>query len=287
MSDVLWIDGRFTTTDEKVIAVEDRGFQFGDGVYEVMKLLHGAPLFVAKHFARMQSGLDQVEIPCPWTEAEFVALCRDLVARTSFPDGLIYVQVTRGESQRVHFWPEPVRPTALGYTRAYRFPDARRKKTGAAVITTPEIRWRLCNIKSTNLLANALAKKSAQRAGAEEVLFVDGGEVKEGASSSFFAVRDGRLITHPADPSILPGTVRDEVITLALKKKIRVDERPVYENELFSLDEAFLTSTSQAVLPIVSIDGRAVGSGRRGEITGTLQKLYDELEEREAKTRRR
>lgn len=283
LADVLWINGRFTTTDERVIGVEDRGFQFGDGVYEVLKLLSGAPLFAPRHFARMQRGLEQIEVPCPWTEAEFLSLSRELAARTSFRDGLVYFQVTRGESKRAHFWPEPVQPTAIGYTRAFRFPDRSKKERGAVVITTPEVRWKFCNIKSTNLLPNALAKKSAQRAGAEEALFVEGGEVREGASSTFFAVREGRLITHPADQSILPGTVRDEVITLALDEKIRVDERPVREKELYALDEAFLTSTSQAVMPIVAIDGRAVGDGRRGPITEMLQKLFDELEQREAR----
>ncbi|HVR43038.1 MAG TPA: aminotransferase class IV [Thermoanaerobaculia bacterium] len=278
MPDILYINGRWTTTDEKVIGVEDRGLQFGDSVYEVMKFVRRRPIFVAEHHARLSRGLELVEIPLPWSADELRSVCTELVGRTSFDEGLLYVQVTRGETPRNHFWPEPLTPTTIAYTRSHRFPDAAKKKRGATVITVPEMRWRGCNIKSTNLLPNAMAKKQAQRAGAEEALFVEEGEVREGASATFFAIREGRLITHPADSSILPGTVRDQVISIALAEKIRVDERPVRENELYALDEAFMTSTSLAVMPITSIDGRSVGNGRRGELTEHLQHLYDEIE---------
>jgi D-alanine transaminase len=277
--DVLYFNGRFTTTAERVIGVEDRGFQFGDGVYEVLKFLRKVPLFTAEHYGRLCAGLRELEIRNPFPDAEsFGGVVDGLLKRTPFPEGLVYIQITRGESERAHFYPENIDPTVAIYSRRFTFPDAAKKQRGIAAITAPDTRWSHCNVKSLNLLGNVLAKKRAQRAGAEESLFLDGGLVTEGASSTFFAVRDGRLITHPADRGILPGTVRDHVISIALREKIRVDERPVHENELFSLDEAFLTSTSQGVMPITTIDGRSIGEGVRGEVTGRLQSAFDQLE---------
>ena len=283
MADVLWINGRFTTTDERVLGVEDRGFQFGDAVYEVFKFTGRRPAFMGEHFRRLQQGLDELEIGHPWTDVRaFEAVMRELVARTAFDTGIVYIQVTRGEAERKHFWPEGIAPTAVAYSRSMTFPDAAKKDLGIKVMTTADRRWHGCDIKSVNLLGNAIAKKQAQRAGVDEALLLADGTVREGASSNFFAVRGGRLITHPLDQHILPGVVRDKVIDLALDHKIRVDERPLREAELFDLDEAFITSTTQAVMPITEVDGRVIGNGRCGAVTRRLQELFDELEARVA-----
>ena len=282
MADVLWFNGRFTTTAERVIGVEDRGFQFGDAVYEVFKFIGKRPVFLDDHFRRMDRGLGEIEIKNPWTPASFAAMTAGILDRTEFDDGIVYVQVTRGESERAHFWLEDVAPTALAYSRRMKFPDEVKKERGIKVITTTDQRWLHCDVKSVNLLANALAKKKAQRAGAEEALLLADGSVREGASASFFVVRGGRLITHPLDEHILPGVVRDRTIGLALAARIRVDERPLREAELFDLDEAFITSTSMGVMPVTEIDGRVIGNSRRGEITALLQKQFDELELRDA-----
>jgi len=260
--------------------VEDRGFQFGDAVYEVFKFLGRRPIFLPEHHRRMERGLREIEIPSPWSEIEFAAVTRELLDRSAFADGIVYVQVSRGEAQRLHFYPEGMKPTVVAYSRRFNFPDAAAKERGIAVITTDDLRWKQCHVKSTNLLANALAKKKAQRAGAVEAIFISEGIVREGGSSSFFAVRDGRVITHPLDEHILPGVVRDQVIRLALAAKIRVDERPPREDELFDLDEAFITSTTMGVMPVTEIDGRIIANSRRGEVTTTLQRLLDELESR-------
>lgn len=280
MSDVLWFNGRFTTTDERVLGVEDRGFQFADSVYEVFKFLRKRPIFLREHFRRMEKGLRRIEIPPPWKdETAFQTTMRELLERTAFDDGIVYIQVTRGEAERAHFWPETMKPTALAYSRTFRFPDAAKKERGIKVITTSDYRWHYCSVKSTNLLANALAKKQAQRAGADEVILLAGdGTVREGASSSFFAVKNGRLVTHPVDDAILAGVVRDRAIDLALGAKIPVDERFLREAELFDLDEAFITSTTQGVMPVSEIDGRVIGNSRRGEVTARVQQLFDALE---------
>ena len=278
MPDVLYFNGRFTTTDERVLGVEDRGFQFGDAIYEIFKFLGKRPIFLSEHYRRFERGLRDIEIRNTWPEDEFTKTMHELLARTAFDDGIVYVQVSRGEATRAHFWPEESEPTRVAYSRAFRFPDAMKKERGIKVITTLDRRWHFCNVKSVNLLGNAMAKKEAQRAGAEEAILLAEGFVREGASSSFFAVRNGGIVTHPLDEHILPGVVRDRVIGLALGAKIRVDERPLREAELFDLDEAFITSTTQGVMPVTEIDGRIIGNSRRGEVTTRLQEKFDQLE---------
>lgn len=281
MADALYFNGRFTTTDERVLGVEDRGFQFGDAVYEVFKFLGKQPILILDHFHRLERGLREIEIRNPWDEASFRRTVGDLLARTAFRDGIVYIQVSRGEGERTHFYSDNMRPTALAYSRRFVFPDAARKERGIAVMTTADLRWKQCHVKTVNLLANALAKKKAQRAGAHEALLVDEGTVREGATASFFVVHRGNLITHPLDEHILPGVVRDRVIGLALAAKIGVDERPLRETELFDLDEAFITNTTMGVMPVTEIDGRVIGNGHRGEITEELQRLFDALEAQE------
>ncbi len=280
MADVLYFNGRFTTTDERVLGVEDRGFQFGDSVYEVFKFTGRRPVFLLEHFRRLQQGLDQLEIRCPFSEESWGATMGEILERTAFEDGIVYIQVTRGEAARAHFWPEGLEPTVVAYSRAFQFPDAAKKERGMRVVTTADPRWHFCNVKSVNLLGNALAKKHAQRAGAEEAILVADGLIREGASSSFFAVKNAAIVTHPLDASILPGVVRDRVLALALAANVRVDERPLREEELLDLDEAFLTSTTQGVMPITGIDGRKVGDGCRGPVTTRLQTVFDALEAR-------
>lgn len=281
MADTLYFNGRFTTTDERVLSVEDRGFLFGDGVYEVFKFLQRRPVFLAEHYQRMKNGLTAIEIPLPWDEQQFRSTVGELLARTSFEDGIVYVEVSRGEGERTHVWKDGMQPTAIAYSRRFNFPDAARKANGIRVVTTKDLRWQSCNVKSVNLLGNVLAKKKASREGAEEALLLGDGIVREGAASNFFAIRNDHIVTHPLDEHILPGVIRDRAIDLALAARIRVDERPLREAELWELDEAFITSTTQGVMPIVAIDGRPVGNGQRGAITAKLQAGIEELEGRE------
>jgi D-alanine transaminase len=278
MADVLYFNGRFTTTDERVLGVEDRGFQFSDAVYEVFKFLGREPVFLREHFRRMERSLRQLEIASPWSEYAFTEAMRELLERTGFEDGIVYIQVSRGEATRAHFWPENIPPTVVAYSRRFNFPDAAKKERGIRVITTKDRRWAACDVKSVNLLANAMAKKEAQRANADEAVLLAEGFVREGASSNFFAVKNGALVTHPLDEHVLPGVVRDRVIGLALQSRIRVDERPLREAELFDLDEAFITSTTQGVMPVAEIDGRVIRNSRRGDVTTRLQELFDAAE---------
>jgi D-alanine transaminase len=248
----------------------------------VFKFLGRRPVLLQEHYRRMKGGLEAIEIANPWNEGhDFETMVYGLLERTAFDDGIVYVQATRGWMERAHFYAEGLQPTALAYSRRMTFPDAAKKARGIRVITTPDLRWKRCDVKSANLLANALAKKQAQRAGVDEAILIHEAIVREGASSNFFAVRGGHVITHPLDEHILPGVVRDRTIELALGARIRVDERLLREAELYAIDEAFITSTTQGVMPVAEIDGRIVGNGRCGEITGELQRLFDAFERKE------
>lgn len=277
--DVLWFNGRWTTTDEPVVRVEDRGLQFGDAIYEVLKFRRKAPLLASRHYDRMAHCLGELAIPNPWSRAAFFTLLRELLARTSFDEGLVYLQVTRGVAPRTHAWGSGMEPTALAYTRAFSFPSDDKRRSGIDVVTLDENRWNRCDLKTTNLLANVMAKMRAAAQGAGEVLYHDGELVTECSSSSLFAVVDGCLVTREDGPAILPGTVRDAVIELAATSGIAVCRRPVRLEELASAEELFITSTSQGVMPVASVDG---GSRReRGSRAELMQRLMAELEERE------
>jgi D-alanine transaminase len=282
MADVLWFNGRFTTTDEPVLTVEDRGLLFGDAVYEVLKFVGRAPILASAHWARLCRCLELLEIRNPWSAGEFSALLAGLLDRTGFDDGIVYMQVSRGCATRSHGWPEGMTPSAFAYTSRFRFPDETMRRGGVGVVTTTESRWARCEIKSVNLLPNAISRTAARRAGAWEAVYVDDGRVIEGSSSNVFVVIDGELVTHEKSPGLLPGTVRDAVIGLAREAGLVVHERAPLLADLDRASEVFLTSTTSSVLPVASVDGRCVGNGTRGPVTERLQQAFGALEVKEA-----
>lgn len=282
MADVLWFNGRWTTTDEPVLGVEDRGVQFGDSIYEVTRFSSGRASFNERHFRRFKRAMTELGYPSPWPDAQaFDRHVAELLARTGFDSGIVYLQVTRGACERNHVHGGELVPNVMMYSRRFPFPDAAKKEQGVAVITHPEIRWGRCDLKTTNLLGAVLAKRAAADKGAQEAIFILEGTVTEGAATNFFGVMNGRLVTHPLGVHILPGVVRSVVLELARDASIEIDERALAVGELAQLDEAFLTSTTQGVLPVTSIDGQVVASGMRGAITARLQQLFDEAEARE------
>jgi D-alanine transaminase len=277
VSDVLYFNGRFTTTDERVLGVEDRGFLFGDAIYEVFKFWDKKPVFFREHWQRLVNGLAAIDIPNPWTEETFTAAMRELIDRTEFADGIVYIEISRGDTERSHVWADDLRPTVVAFSRRHKFPDAAQKERGIRLISRPDRRWLHCDVKSVNLLANVIAKKEAQRAGGDEALLVDEGLVRECSHSTFFMVKGGRVVTHPLDCHILPGVTRDRLIALAGG---RIEERIIRAEELADADEAFITSTSASVMPVRQIDGGPVWE--RGPVTAELQRLMDEAELRSA-----
>lgn len=279
MSDVLLINGRFTRTDEPVLTVEERGFQFGDSLYEVIKFLGRAPRFAKAHWERLREGLAFLEIASPWASwGAFAADLDAVVERTEFDEGILYLQVTRGAAERSHVPRGELDPTVIIYSRAMAFPDQTRKRDGVATVTHDDARWQFCRIKSVNLLPNVMAKRTAVRAGTSEAILIREGVVTEGSQSNLFLVEANRLITHPANDRILPGIVRAQVLAIARQAGIDVEERPVDRAELLRAGELFLTSTTQGVMPIVALDGERVGGGTRGPVTARLQSSFDALE---------
>ena len=281
---VAYVNGDFCPLRDAKVSVLDRGLLMGDALYEVVRIQNGAPFRAGMHHERMSRGAGALRMPIPFSPAEFDTLCRDLAKRNGVTQGSVYIQVSRGNAQRTHLVPEGLSPTVIAFGLAADLPSWRGDfPAGVPVITTRDERWARCDLKTTMLLANSLAKQKARDSGAfEAVLVSDSGTAREGASSNLFAVIDGVLRTHPADERILPGITRATVIDLAKESDIRVVEDPFDVQALPRADEAFLTGTTTDVCPIVSVDGRTIGTGRPGQITERLASLYEGLLAREA-----
>jgi D-alanine transaminase len=278
---MLYLNGSYMPVDDGRVSVEDRGFQFGDGVYEVIRVYHGRAFRLDRHLKRLQESLDGVRIPAPEPLGKIAEVCRTLVDKGGHREAQIYLQVTRGAAPRSHAFPGTVRPTFVAYLReAKRFPDDK----AFSLVTVPDVRWGRCNLKTICLLPNLLAKQQAVEAGADEGLFVrEDGTVTEGTSSNAFFVRGGRLVTHPATPRILDGVTRQAVLEVAAGLGLPVDLRPGSVPEAKSADEIFMTGTLTEVMPAVSLDGAPVGSGRPGPVTLRLRTAFRELVDRECR----
>ncbi|MBL8550431.1 MAG: D-amino-acid transaminase [Hyphomonadaceae bacterium] len=278
MSRIAYVDGAYGPLSAAHVSVEDRGFQFGDAVYEVWAVRGGELLDAEGHFTRLRRSLGELRIAEPMGERALRIVLAETVRRNRVKDGIVYLQVSRGAARRDHAFPDPpVRPTIVVTARAAdpRAAAARREK-GVAVISAPDIRWGRCDIKTVNLLPNILAKEDAKQKGAFEVWLVNAdGLVTEGSASNAWIVdASGRLRTAPKTMNILHGITRDALIRLAEERQIAVDERPFTLEEAYAAREAFLSSASNAALPIVAIDGRTIGEGRPGPLARTLSDAY-------------
>lgn len=258
MATPMYFNGRFTTTDERVVSVEDRGFQYGDGVYEVLKFLDRSIILGSEHLDRFDRSLHSVGIPNPLKRNEWLSVMAELIEQSGTHQGTLYLQVTRGEAVRSHLFPEDISPTRFAYARHATFPDWEKCLSGVDAITAPDQRWGRCDVKSVSLLGSVLARQEAHRRGAAEAVLIRDDAVTEGAHSNVFFVLDQALITHPADCRILAGTVRREVLRIAQRLGIAVEERPLRLEELKFVDEAFLSSTTLGVMPIRNLDGRRI-----------------------------
>jgi D-alanine transaminase len=260
--------------EEGAVSVEDRGFQFGDGVYEVIKIMNGRSLWWEEHLERLQTNLRLVRMPDALHGHELGSILRRLMEFAGLGDGLAYVQVTRGAGARDFFFPAILQPTVVAYVRAHVFAGEREIRAGIALHLVQDIRWSRCDIKSVNLLPAVLAKQEARDAGCREALWVGEGVAREGASSNFFAVVEGVLRTHPADNRILDGITRRNVLGLAQAAGVEVREKAVDMTELAAAEEAFIASTTNDVMPVTAIGGKVVGgSPVPGPITLRLANL--------------
>jgi D-alanine transaminase len=278
MSRVAYVNGRYVPHAHALVHVEDRGFQFADGVYEVCEVQGGELVDERRHMARLTRSLTELRMTLPMTLAALGMVLRETVRRNRVRDGLVYLQVTRGVARRDFQFPAPGTPQSVVVT-ARSLDQARLEKVaaeGIAVVTVPDNRWERVDIKSVSLLPNVLAKEIARDDGGKEAWFVDAdGFVTEGASSNAWIVtRDGKLVTRSADRGILRGITRTVTLDIIAAQKLDFEERKFSVEEAYAAREAFVTSASQLVMPVVAIDGRPVGNGAPGLVATALRRDF-------------
>jgi D-alanine transaminase len=273
---LVWLNGEFTDFTSATVSIEDRGFQLGDGIYEVVKVYRGRTFGLAEHVKRLRRSAEAIELELPNTNEQIAAIALELVRKSDIQEAEIYIQVTRGAARRVHQFPQGIEPTFVMYVRQARTVPPENWERGIKVKSFLDERWGRCDIKSICLLPNVLAKERAFRAGAFEAIFVRDSNVMEGSSSNIFIFRDGELATPLADHRILPGITRDFVLQIARERGYNVVERDVPFAEVRTAPEVFMTSTTMEVMPVAEIDGEPVGSGAPGHVARDLHQAYQE-----------
>jgi len=260
--------------NEAKVSIFDRGFLFGDGVYEVIPIIHGVLIDLEYFFQRIESSLKKLELPWPLSQQDLLTTLHQLVSRNSLQEGFIYLQVTRGVAERDFPYPQNNKPTFIAFTSKKNILENPLADTGVEVVTVEDLRWKRRDIKSLNLLAQCMAKQTANSRGAYEGWMVEDGYVTEGVTSSAFIVINSQLVTRPLSNSILPGIRRRVILELAKERSIDVEERPFTVDEALAADEAFLSSATTLILPIRSIDGQKIGTHIPGPITRQVRELY-------------
>jgi D-alanine transaminase len=275
MSRVAYVNGRYVGQRAAAVNVEDRGYQFSDGVYEVCEVRNGSIIDQRRHLARLKRSLAELGIAMPMSEAALAIVMRECMRRNRVRDGIIYLQITRGVARRDHaFPPAGTQPSVVVTARNLDLnANERTAAEGIAVVTVPDNRWERVDIKSISLLPNVLAKQMAREQGAKEAWFMDrDGHVTEGSSSNAWIVtKGGKVVTRPADNGILRGITRSVLIDVIKAQGLEFEERPFTVEEAYGAREAFLTSASQIVMPVVRIDGRPVANGAPGSVASALR----------------
>jgi D-alanine transaminase len=262
----VFLNGEYLAADEAKVSVFDRGFLMGDGVYEVIPVYHGLPFRLPQHMQRLQNSLNGVRMANPHTDGEWDAIINRLVEENGGGDQAIYLQVTRGVAPRDHVFPENTHPTAFVMSNPIKALPEWYKRDGIKAVTVEDIRWAQCDIKAITLLPNSLLRQQAQDAGAQEAILIRDGLMTEGSASNSYAVIDGVVFTAPKDEKVLPGITRDLVLEIAQHAGITVNEMPVPLAQLQQADEIWISSSTREVLPVTTLDGRAVGIGKPGAV---------------------
>lgn len=277
MPELVYLNGEYLGFDEAKVSVEDRGFQFGDGVYEVVRCYGGRPFSLEPHLERLYRSAAAIDLEIPHSLEELLALANGMIEKSGLAEGELYMQVSRGASPRQHYFPVGAAPTLVISIRQVRLVPGEYRIKGIGAITVPDDRWGRCHIKSVNLLPNVLAKEKAKKSGVQEAVFVrKDGLVSEGSSSNIFAVVAGTLITPPADHHILAGITREHFLDIARREGVKVREEELPLDTLLRAEEVFITSTVMEMLPIVRLDGTQVGAGSPGPVSGRLYRSYRE-----------
>jgi D-alanine transaminase len=276
MSRVAYVAGQYLPHREAAVHIEDRGFQFADGVYEVIAVVDGHLVDEDRHLARLKRSLAELRIAPPMADSALKVVIREVMRRNGVDTGIVYLQATRGAAPREHAFPRGAKPTLVVTARGSHPPDPKLGEEGIAVITIPDIRWQRCDIKSVALVANVLGKQRAKEAGAYEAWQVDSdGRVTEGTSTNAWIVTaDNTVVTRAADRAILNGVTRLAIFDIIAGEGYRLVERPFTVTEAKAAREAFLTSTTAELLPVVRIDDAPIGNGTPGLLTGRLRAAY-------------
>ncbi|WP_430463135.1 D-amino-acid transaminase [Tabrizicola sp.] len=281
MTRTVYVNGDYLPETEAKVSVFDRGFLMADGVYEVTSVLDGKLIDFAGHCTRLARSLGELEMKNPHTDAEWLAIHRELVARNGVVEGMVYLQVTRGNpGDRDFAYPTPeVAPTVVLFTQSKPgLADNPAAKTGMKVISIPDLRWARRDIKTVQLLYPSMGKMAAKKAGVDDSWFVEEGVVTEGTSNNTYIVKGNRIITRQLSHDILHGITRAAVLRFAAEAQMEVEERPFTIAEAQAADEAFITSASAFVMPVVEVDGHAVGTGKPGAVVARLREIYlDEM----------
>ncbi|WP_305988122.1 D-amino-acid transaminase [Roseibium sp. MMSF_3544] len=278
MSRIAYVNGQYVRHADAAVHVEDRGYQFADGVYEVCEVWHGKIVDMPRHLDRLNRSLNELQIDWPMARSAVEFVLRQVIRRNRVRDGLVYIQVTRGVAKRDHFFPsEDVAPSIVVTAKSTSPAAAKAQaETGIAVVSYPENRWPRVDIKTVALLPNVLAKQHAKENGGKEAWYLDAdGNVTEGGSTNAWIVtKDGVLVTRPAESGILRGITRAVVLDLVLKEGLTFEERPFSLDEAFEAKEAFVTAASTLVMPVTRVDGRIIGNGHPGSVATRLRELF-------------
>lgn len=274
MSDLVYVNGDFVAKKDATISIFDRGFIFGDGVYEVVPVVDGAMVDRAYFLQRLERSLGELRIEWPCSPTEVLRVMNALIERNEIDEGMVYLQVTRGIADREFGFPEQAKPSMVAFATTLDLIDNPAATTGIAVMTTPDLRWKRRDIKSVNLLGQVLAKQDAAQRGGKEGWMIEDGYITEGVSSSAYIVKEGVIITRPLSNEILPGIRRRTLLELCQAEGITLAQRLFTLEEALDADEAFISSATAIVHPVISIDGQAIATGKPGPITQKLRTLY-------------
>ena len=274
---IVYVNGDYLPEEEGKVSIFDRGFLFADGVYEVTAVVGGKLIDYAPHMERLERSLKEIAMAWPCTKAELRAMHEELIRRNAVKQGWVYMQITRGAADRDFKFPKSAKSSLVAFTQIKDIIDNSDAVTGVKVISVPDVRWARRDIKSVMLLAPVLGKQAAYEAGAFEAWMIEDGHVTEGTSSNAYIVKDGRVITCPLSNRILAGVTRRSLFRLAAESGVTIEERRFTLSEAYEADEAFLTSASNFVLPIVEIDGNRIGGGQPGPVARRLRALFIEM----------
>jgi len=277
MNRTVYVNGQWLAESDAQISIFDRGFLFADAIYEVTSVISGRLIEYEAHSARLHRSLSEIEIVCPLESQALLDIHREIIRRNQLEEGLIYLQISRGVADRDFAYPPAAEPTVIAFSQAKPLLDTPQVQRGISVISVPDKRWGRRDIKTVQLLYSSMAKMMAKRQGGDDAWLVEEGFVTEGSSNTAHIIKKGGiLVTRELSPALLPGITRCSVLELAKQAGLEVEERPFTLGEAQAAEEAFITSATSFVLPVVKIDGQPVGDGKVGTLTRKLRQLYIE-----------